>query len=445
MLNLEKSLMLNENSRIRKDLDGATLFYRKSLNVQKTTDFVFEILKHICNNNYSVKQLIAEFDIKKNNVDTFVTFLSGLFESGCIEYNKERKLNYKQIIDLQDNNLPFQAPNMVWWDITAACNLNCYYCYSAAGKPAIDELSTDEIYDILKQLSDMGVFFVFYLGGEPFIKKDFFAILEKTYELGLGIMIATNGTLITKDIAKKLDIVSNIRISLDSGNEKIHNLMRGDDSSYGACLSALEILSGVGIPYIGINCTVGLENYKDIESVFDIALQYGCNQIQFIPVSGSGRALENNKFLQQNERDILINQLKKIQTRIDNEGLNIIIDAPEGYIEKPHLAKALQSNNNKLDVMGCSAGKLSLAIFQNGDVAFCIMYRKVITSLRNDSAKNIWQEVSQYIKINKNKNCMECTNEKICSGPCMIESIDCDNCDKNALMKNFSKKEKKNG
>jgi len=68
------------------------------------------------------------------------------------------------------------APFLVVWDFTSMCNLRCKHCYSSAGKLAPDELSKEERYNVIDQLSDAGVVAVAFSGGEPLISKDFFDI-----------------------------------------------------------------------------------------------------------------------------------------------------------------------------------------------------------------------------------------------------------------------------
>lgn len=148
-MDLNKKLTIDENYKIRKEKFGAILFHRPTLGISKTSDFVFEIYKQIDEKHYSVNELISVFNIDVKDRDIFITFLSNLFEDGGIKYGNKRLVNFKQVFDNYDEKYEFQAPNMVWWDITSACNLNCYYCYSASGCKSPDELTYDETINII--------------------------------------------------------------------------------------------------------------------------------------------------------------------------------------------------------------------------------------------------------------------------------------------------------
>ena len=61
-------------------------------------------------------------------------------------------------------------------DITWRCNERCVHCYlDHEGK---NEMSTDEIKDVIRQLEDAGTFFLSISGGEPLLRRDCFEILE---------------------------------------------------------------------------------------------------------------------------------------------------------------------------------------------------------------------------------------------------------------------------
>lgn len=56
--------------------------------------------------------------------------------------------------------------------LTKGCNLRCPHCYVNAGLPLENELTLKEIKSVIDQLAKLKVFYVFYTGGEPFIRKD---------------------------------------------------------------------------------------------------------------------------------------------------------------------------------------------------------------------------------------------------------------------------------
>ena len=90
-------------------------------------------------------------------------------------------------------------------ELTERCNNNCIHCY--INLPADDikakekELSTEEIKDILKEAASLGCLKVRFTGGEPLLREDFEELYLFARRLGLKVLIFTNGTLITPQLA----------------------------------------------------------------------------------------------------------------------------------------------------------------------------------------------------------------------------------------------------
>jgi sulfatase maturation enzyme AslB (radical SAM superfamily) len=61
------------------------------------------------------------------------------------------------------------------WEMTTACNLRCVHCHTWGGKPAADELSTEEAKRLLDQLAGVSALrMVAFTGGEPLMRGDLF-------------------------------------------------------------------------------------------------------------------------------------------------------------------------------------------------------------------------------------------------------------------------------
>jgi len=91
---------------------------------------------------------------------------------------------------------------MLYLDVTHACNLKCISCPSCAGIRKEDELSLEEQKLVIRQAKKMGAQFVALPGsGEPFLYKDIFSLIDYIRKLGMWASIFTNGTLVNKEIA----------------------------------------------------------------------------------------------------------------------------------------------------------------------------------------------------------------------------------------------------
>ena len=111
------------------------------------------------------------------------------------------------------------------WEVTNACNLRCEQCHASSGKPLPNELNTEEGKRLLDGIAAIGEFRMLALGGgEPLLRPDIFELVAYARSLGLEISIATNGTLLTPEMAREFKKmgVANIAVGLNANDEFIH-------------------------------------------------------------------------------------------------------------------------------------------------------------------------------------------------------------------------------
>lgn len=131
---------------------------------------------------------------------------------------------------------------------TNKCNLFCLPCVSR-GRPTYKkdkELPTKTYLRIIKEASKLRIRRVDVCGGgEPFARNDTIKILKEIKENGMEGTISTNGTLIKKDIAKKLVEIGwdEIRFSINGPNEKIDDYLRGMKGAFKRSIKAIEYLN----------------------------------------------------------------------------------------------------------------------------------------------------------------------------------------------------------
>ena len=120
--------------------------------------------------------------------------------------------------------------------VTDRCNLRCFYCMPKEGipyEPKADLLSYEEIIRLLDVLGNLGFRKVRFTGGEPFLRKNFITLLEKTHQLAhfKNIHITTNGTLMTQHITKLMELgINSLNLSLDTLDaDRFKKITRRDD------------------------------------------------------------------------------------------------------------------------------------------------------------------------------------------------------------------------
>jgi MoaA/NifB/PqqE/SkfB family radical SAM enzyme len=93
----------------------------------------------------------------------------------------------------------------LYLEVTHRCNLGCIACYTGAGREKDNVLAFEEQKSVVRQAKKMGVKTVSLSGsGEPFLCKHLFALIDYIRELGMSVIVFTNGTLIDQITATAL-------------------------------------------------------------------------------------------------------------------------------------------------------------------------------------------------------------------------------------------------
>jgi len=182
-------------------------------------------------------------------------------------------------------------PVMTYFYITGRCNLKCRFCEMGQGIPDSGDLTTKEIRDILEELNDWGVRWLYITGGEPFVRKDIWEILEECLERGISVFrLCTNGTLLNNldESEKKLlrKTTKRLVISLDSVESVKHDEIRGVKGTFEKVRTFLELTARDNtLPDVSLACVITADTYLDIARLIEFTHNYRVRHINFQPVS----------------------------------------------------------------------------------------------------------------------------------------------------------------
>jgi radical SAM protein with 4Fe4S-binding SPASM domain len=145
--------------------------------------------------------------------------------------------------------------------ITDRCNLKCKHCY--IGKPKNDELSLNEINNILNEFEEMQGLRLMITGGEPLIHSHFRAINSLLPEYGFRKILFTNGLLLNKKLLNRLN-VHEIQFSVD-GMEHGHDSIRGK-GTYKIVMQKIKDAMKLGFA-VSIATMVHRENLNEFDEM----------------------------------------------------------------------------------------------------------------------------------------------------------------------------------
>lgn len=186
----------------------------------------------------------------------------------------------------------FVYPTNVYLSLTNRCTLNCKMCDIVKLPRTKKELTTKEIKKILDEVKTWnGDQIILLTGGEPFIRKDVFDIINYSVSLGLRTEVVSNGTLIDEKTAEKImdSGLTMIAISLDSSKPKIHDDMRGVNGAFNGAVRAIKNLvkakvkKGYG-PLLEVWTTITNLNLEELYNITPFTKKLGVECLVYHPV-----------------------------------------------------------------------------------------------------------------------------------------------------------------
>ncbi len=305
----------------------------------------------------------------------------------------------------------YSSPLYVQVDITNKCNLNCAYCYNKDVNYD-SELSDEQLLDIINQIKDkVKPLFVTFSGGEPFVRKEIlFNLIKILKESDIEVFINTNGTLIDKEIAKKIGElgIDKVNINVDSLDKEKHDKLRGLPGCFDRALNAISLLKEYASDTLtSVRTVITKENYKDVEKIANFVKELGLKEymlIDFIPKL-------NDKHLMLNKEEWL--EFHEMYKRIKESGLRII----------PNHAILFLERKRDVGIPFCMAGRIKLTIGANGDAFACDHLKEkefIAGNVLKDDILDIWKtsEVVNMFRSLTPNSCEGCGFSNQCGGGC---------------------------
>src|SRR5215213_4335014 len=180
---------------------------------------------------------------------------------------------------------------IVVWNLTRTCNLRCAHCYTASeAKKYPGEIDTAKAKEVLDDLAEFNVPAVLFSGGEPLVRPDLFELAAHARSRGLHVVLSTNGTLITRDVAQKLKDLefSYVGISLDSAIPAVHDEFRGMKGAFERTMRGFRHCVDVG-QKVGLRLTLTRHTAQNLDKLFDLIERKGIDRACCYRLCPAGR------------------------------------------------------------------------------------------------------------------------------------------------------------
>ncbi len=159
-------------------------------------------------------------------------------------------------------------------EVTHRCPCDCVHCLLV--REPRDELTVEELSDILRQLRDEGVFNLGLTGGEPFARRDFPRILEAARAHRFFLSVLTTGVTVgAAEVALMRRCgVQRVEISLLGAGPDTHDGIMRLRGAFARTLSAVKLMVAAGLE-VSFKTTVLTLNWREVPAMRDLARQLG--------------------------------------------------------------------------------------------------------------------------------------------------------------------------
>lgn len=309
--------------------------------------------------------------------------------------------------------------------VTENCNSRCITC-NAWKNRYDDELTTEEMRDILRQCRDCGIDGVRLTGGEPLVRTDIADIVRECDSLGFrDIYIGTNGLLLEEKAEELIENgVTHFGVSID-GIGKTNDVIRGVSDAYKRSVEGINLVKaikkekGLKLPAVSVFTTILKQNIDQIPEIIKackkLGVRWGFNLLDANIHLFEGIDAPNLVVQDEKKIDGIMDYLKKLRRRLPK-----VIYACEHVIE---FARDYLKNNQRAHQVPCILGYYKLLVRSHGEIYPGCPILGSIGNFRKDKLADVLKskEYREYAERMYMRKCPGCSF--FCADSPMIKHI----------------------
>ncbi|HTR98703.1 MAG TPA: radical SAM protein [Bacteroidota bacterium] len=269
------------------------------------------------------------------------------------------------------------GPSHAQIGVTSTCPQNCSYCYNRGrtGEP----LDTATILQTVRQLQEMGVFWIGLTGGEPLLNVDLPRIIRAIGERSSSKLFTTGATLTPETVQALGDAgLDSVSVSLDHWKEEEHDRRRGADGAYRAALQAIDLLLGDGRIHVGVSAVLSPAMLAP-----GVVMQY----LEFLSSLGIHEAwLSETKPTPGAAADWVVPDVDR----------DLLIRIQDTWNAKGGMTVNYLGHFEGAQHFGCSAGNKMVYIDPFGEVSPCVFIPMTFGNVRGRPVREIFADMREH-------------------------------------------------
>ena len=336
------------------------------------------------------------------------------------EQDIQKKIDMLDVFEYRKRLYDKPELHNLFLEVTSRCNAKCEHCGSSCGeKIPKDEIEYEYLEKTLKEVAekyDASKILLNVTGGEPFLRKDLFKLMDYAVNLGYSWGITSNGILIDEKLAKKIEEskMSTISISID-GLKETHESFRKVPGSFEKILKGIKLLQEIPtVKIVQVTTVANKKNIDELEDIYKLMLDIGIKNWRVVNCDPIGRAKDNSDILL--DADETKRLYKFIKDKINEGKINV------SYGCSHYLGTTLEKEIRPFYFI-CTTGLTTASILSNGDIFVCPNVPRrpelIQGNIRKDSFVDVWENKFDEYRHNRktvNEKCKKCSEYKYCGG-----------------------------
>jgi len=315
-----------------------------------------------------------------------------------------------------------------------SCNLKCRHCWlspdaliagsTLTGRNSGVESgpSLDAMKRVITEAKPLGLDSIKLTGGEPFLRKDILDLIDLFHDEGLYVDIETNGTLIDRSVARRLEQarVRYISVSLDGASEKTHDDLRGVQGAFRNAIRGIGHLRECGLN-TQIIMSLSRANCREITDMAELASELGLQSLKINPILPIGRGLAMHRKMETLTVEEILYAADRVRDELQTKvSIPINFCIPIAFLP---LKDIMEGNHSECAILNI------LGIVENGDISFCGIQKVekdlVMGNIHRDWLPEIWIHhplltfMREAIPGQLRGICKKCFFKKTCMGNCI--------------------------
>ena len=171
-----------------------------------------------------------------------------------------------------------QAPFIVIWETTQACDLACVHCRARAQPlPLPGELNHEEGVALIDEVAAMGTKVCVLSGGDPLKRADLLECVRHGKARGLRMATIPAATsLLTRKVVQALKDagLDQMALSLDASTPEAHDRFRGVEGAFQKTMEVVQWAHDAQLP-LQINSVMSQHNFNDVDQLIEVVRRLG--------------------------------------------------------------------------------------------------------------------------------------------------------------------------